>query len=140
MLSTSLKKRVEKVLRLLDRLAKESAKGTPIIVEGRKDVNTLRDLAIKGDIISAKTSGRSLLDVLVEVEKRSKHEVILLMDFDRRGKEWTKHLVQHFEKMRIKPNLFFWKGLLSLVGRDVRDIEGLATYLENLKKKCGNRI
>ncbi|TET21086.1 toprim domain-containing protein [Candidatus Bathyarchaeota archaeon] len=140
MLSTSLKRRVEKVLRLLDRLAKESAKGTPIIVEGRKDVNTLRDLAIKGDIISAKTSGRSLLDVLVEVEKRSKHEVILLMDFDRRGKEWTKHLTQHFEKMRIKPNLFFWKGLLSLVGRDVRDIEGLATYLENLKKKCGNRI
>jgi len=139
-LSTSLKRRVEKVLRLLDRLAKESAKGTPIIVEGRKDVNTLRDLAIKGDIISAKTSGRSLLDVLVEVEKRSKHEVILLMDFDRRGKEWTKHLTQHFEKMRIKPNLFFWKGLLSLVGRDVRDIEGLATYLENLKKKCGNRI
>jgi len=139
-LSTSLKKRVEKVLRLLDRLAKESAKGTPIIVEGRKDVNTLRDLAIKGDIISAKTSGRSLLNVLGEVEKRSKHEVILLMDFDRRGKEWTKHLTQHFEKMRIKPNLFFWKGLLSLVGRDVRDIEGLATYLENLKKKCGNRI
>ena len=140
MLSTSLKKRVEKVLQLLDRLAKESAKGTPIIVEGRKDVNTLRDLAIKGDIISAKTSGRSLLNVLGEVEKRSKHEVILLMDFDRRGKEWTKHLTQHFEKMRIKPNLFFWKGLLSLVGRDVRDIEGLATYLENLKKKCGNRI
>jgi len=139
-LSTSLKRRVEKVLQLLDRLAKESAKGTPIIVEGRKDVNTLRDLAIKGDIISAKTSGRSLLDVLGEVEKRSKHEVILLMDFDRRGKEGTKHLTQHFEKMRIKPNLFFWRGLLSLVGRDVRDIEGLATYLENLKKKCGNRI
>lgn len=139
-MSTSLKRRVEKVLQLLDRLAKESAKGIPIIVEGRKDVNTLRDLAIKGDIISAKTSGRSLLDVLGEVEKRSKHEVILLMDFDRRGKEGTKHLTQHFEKMRIKPNLFFWRGLLSLVGRDVRDIEGLATYLENLKKKCGNRI
>ena len=140
MLSTSLKRRVEKVLRLLDRLGRESAKGTPIIVEGRKDVNTLRDLAIKGDIISAKTSGRSFLDVLGEVEKRSKHEVILLMDFDRRGKEWTRHMTQHFEKMRIKPNLFFWKGLLSLVGRDVRDIEGLATYLENLKKKCGNKI
>jgi 5S rRNA maturation endonuclease (ribonuclease M5) len=139
-LSAGLKKRLEKVLHLLDRLARESAKGTPIIVEGRKDVDTLRDLAIKGNIISAKTSGRSLLDVLGEVEKLSKHEVILLMDFDRRGKEWTKHLTQHFEKMRIKPNLFFWRGLLSLVGRDVRDIEGLATYLENLKKKCGNRV
>ena len=140
MLSAGLKKRLEKVLQLLDRLARESAKGTPIIVEGRKDVNTLRDLTIKGDIISAKTSGKSLLDVLSEVEKLSKHEVILLMDFDRRGKEWTKNLTQHFEKMRIKPNLFFWRGLLSLVGRDVRDIEGLATYLEHLKKKCGNRV
>ena len=139
-MSTSLRKRVEKVLQLLDRLAKESAKGTPIIVEGRKDVNTLRALAIEGDIISAKTSGRSLLDVLGEVEKRSKHEVILLMDFDRRGKEWTKRFTEHFEKMRIKPNLFFWNRFLSLVGRDVRDVEGLATYLENLKKKCGNRI
>ena len=139
-MSTSLRKRVEKVLQLLDRLAKESAKGTPIIVEGRKDVNTLRELAIKGDIISAKTSGRSLLDVLGEVEKRSKHEVILLMDFDRRGKEWTKRFTEYFEKMRIKPNLFFWNRFLSLVGRDVRDVEGLATYLENLKKKCGNRI
>ena len=138
-MSTSLKKRVEKILQLLDRLAKESAQGTPIIVEGRKDVNTLRDLSIEGDIISAKTSGRSILDVIDEVEEQNKQEVILLMDFDRRGKEWTKRLTQHFEKMRIKPNLFFWIRLLGLVGRDVRDIEGLATYLENLKKKCGNK-
>ena len=68
-----------------------------------------------------------------------KQEVILLMDFDRRGKELTKRLTQHFERIRIKPNLFFWNRLLGLVGRDVRDIEGLATYLENLKKKCGNK-
>ena len=138
-MSTSLKKRVEKILQLLDRLAKESAQGTPIIVEGRRDVNTLRDLSIEGDIISAKTSGRSMLDILDEMEEQNKQEVILLMDFDRRGKEWTKRLTQHFEKMRIKPNLFFWIRLLGLVGRDVRDIEGLATYLENLKKKCGNK-
>ena len=138
-MSTSLKKRVEKILQLLDRLAEESARGTPIIVEGRKDVNTLRDLSIEGDIISAKTSGRSILDVIDEVEEQNKQEVILLMDFDRRGKEWTKRLTQHFEKMRIKPNLFFWIRLLGLVGRDVRDIEGLATYLENLKKKCGDK-
>jgi 2,5-diamino-6-(ribosylamino)-4(3H)-pyrimidinone 5'-phosphate reductase len=139
-LSTSLKKRVEKILQLLDRLAKESAQGTPIIVEGRKDVNTLRDLSIEGDIISAKTSGRSMLDILDEMEEQNKQEVILLMDFDRRGKEWAKRLTQHFEKMRIKPNLFFWNRLLGLAGRDLRDIEGLATYLENLKKKCGDKV
>jgi 5S rRNA maturation endonuclease (ribonuclease M5) len=59
------------------------------------------------------------------------------MDFDKRGKEWTKRLTQHLEKTRIKPNSFFWKELLSLVRREVKDIEGLATYVETLRKKCG---
>jgi len=134
-LSTNLRKRVEKVLQLLDRLSREVAKGVPIIVEGRNDVNALRKLNVNGDVISAKTSGKRFHDVLSEVEGLGKREVILLMDFDRRGKEWTKRLTQHFEKMRVKPNLFFWNNLQDLVGQDVKDVEGLATYMETLKKK-----
>ena len=136
-MSTNLEKRLEKILQLLDRLATESAKGTPIIVEGQNDVNALHNLNITGDVITAKSSGKSFLDVLSEVEKREKPRVILLMDFDRRGKEWTNRLAQRLEKMRITPNLLFWKELLGLVGREVKDIEGLATYLETLRKKIG---
>jgi len=136
-LSTNLEKRLEKILQLLDRLATESAKGTPIIVEGKNDINTLHKLGVKGDVISAKSSGKSFLDVLSEVEEKGKHEVILLMDFDRRGKEWTSRLTQRLEKMRINPNLHFWKQFLGLVGHDVKDIESLATYLETLRKKLG---
>jgi len=138
--SINIKKRMENLLQLLDKLAAESAKGVPIIVEGQNDVDTLRELGIGGEVISAKTSGKSFLDVLSEVEKRGKREVILLMDFDRRGKEWTKRLVQHLEKMKIKPQLLFWSNLLNLVGRDVKDVEGLATYLETLRKKCGSKV
>jgi 2,5-diamino-6-(ribosylamino)-4(3H)-pyrimidinone 5'-phosphate reductase len=136
-LSTKLEKKLEKILKLLERLATESTKGVPIIVEGRNDINTLHKLGVEGDIISAKSSGRSFLDVLSEIEKRGKREVILLMDFDRHGKEWTNRLTRRLEEMKIKPNLLFWKSLLSLVGHDVKDIEGLATYLETLKKKVG---
>jgi len=136
-LSTNLEKRLEKILQLLDKLATESARGTPIIVEGQNDINTLHKLGVKGDIIPAKSSGKSFLDVLSEVEEKEKHEVILLMDFDRRGKEWTSLLAQHLQKMKINPNLHFWKQLLGLVGHDVKDIEGLATYLETLRKKLG---
>lgn len=134
-MSNTLRKKRENLLQLLDRLAEMSAKGIPIIVEGQKDVNALRALDVKGDIISAKTSGRRFLDVLSEVEKQGKREAILLMDFDRRGKEWTKRLTKHLEEMRVKPNLFFWKRLQGLVGRDVKDVEGLATYMKTLKKK-----
>ena len=136
-MSTNLEKRLEKILQLLEKLATESAKGIPIIVEGQNDINTLHKLGVKGDIITAKSSGKSFLDVLVEVEGSGKREVILLMDFDRRGKEWTNRLARRLEEMRINPNLLFWKEFLSLVGHDVKDIEGLATYLETLKKKVG---
>ena len=136
-MSTKSEKKLEKILKLLERLTKESTKGTPIIVEGRNDVNALHELGLQGDIISAKSSGKSFLDVLGEVEGRGKREVILLMDFDRHGKEWTNRLARRLEEMRITPNLLFWKRLLGLVGRDVKDIEGLATYLETLRKKVG---
>ena len=136
-MSTKLEKRTEKILQLLERLEKESAKGIPIIVEGKKDINALHRLNIEGNIITAKTSGKSLLDVLSEVERTGKPEVVLLLDFDKRGREWTRRLTQHLEKMKIKPNSLFWRKLLGLVGRDVKDVEGLATYVETLRKKCG---
>ena len=136
-MSTKSEKKLEKILKLLEKLTTESAKGVPIIVEGRNDVNALHELGLEGDIISAKSSGKSFLDVLSEVEGRGKREVILLMDFDRHGKEWTNRLTRRLEEMRITPNLLFWKELLGLVGHDVKDIEGLATYLETLRKKLG---
>jgi len=135
-LSTKSEKKLEEILKLLEKLTKESMKGVPIIVEGRNDVNALHKLGLEGDIILA-SSGKSFLDVLGEVEERGKREVILLMDFDRHGKEWTNRLARRLEEMRIVPNLLFWKGLLGLVGHDVKDIEGLATYLETLRKKVG---
>jgi len=134
-LSTKTEKRLEKIHKLLERLEKQSAKGTPIVVEGRNDTQALHRLGITGDIILAKTSGKSFLDVLSEIERREKREVILLFDFDRRGKEWTRRMARSLEEMKITPNLLFWKMLLGLVGHDVKDIEGLATYLETLKNK-----
>jgi len=136
-LSTRLKEKEEELVQVIERLTEESAKGTPIIVEGKKDIETLRAFAVKGKIISAKTGGRSLLDVISQVEKSGAREVILLLDFDRRGKELTKRLKQNLEKAKIKPNLTFWIKLSGVVGREVKDVEGLDTYMETLKRKIG---
>ena len=136
-MSISLERRLEEIQRLFDNLITEAARGTPIIVEGLNDKLSLERLEVKGDILSAKTSGKSLLDVLKEIENRGKDEIILLLDFDKRGKEMTSHLAKNLENRRIKVNLIFWKRLLSLVGRDVKDIEGLATYIQTLNRKMG---
>jgi 2,5-diamino-6-(ribosylamino)-4(3H)-pyrimidinone 5'-phosphate reductase len=137
-LSTRFKEKEEKIQQLLERLIEESARGTTIVVEGRKDIETLRALGVQGRIVSAKTGGKSRLDVISEVEKSGAREVILLLDFDRRGKEWSKILKQHLERARIRLNLNFWNELRGLVSKEVKDIEGLTSYIETLKKKAQN--
>jgi 2,5-diamino-6-(ribosylamino)-4(3H)-pyrimidinone 5'-phosphate reductase len=132
-LSTKTERRLELINKLLERLEKQSEKGIPIVVEGKNDVIALNKLGISGDMILAKTSGKSFLDVLSEIEQKGKREVILLFDFDRRGKEWTKRLASCLEELKIIPNLLFWRKLLGLVGRDVKDIEGLASFCETLQ-------
>jgi len=118
-------------------LIEESSKGILIIVEGKNDVETLRQLGVDGKIVSAKTGGRTQLDVICEIEENGAKEVIMLLDFDRRGREWTKLLKQHLEKARIKPNLTFWNDLIRFAGKEVKDVEGLASYIQTLKRKAG---
>jgi 5S rRNA maturation endonuclease (ribonuclease M5) len=134
-LSTRLKEKEEKILQILEALAKESAKGTPIIVEGKKDVEALRVLGVEGTLMSVKTGGKSFLDAVSEIERMGTSEVILFLDFDRRGKEGTKRLKQNLERAKIKPNVKFWRVLSALVGKEIQCVESLTAYLRNLHMK-----
>ena len=135
----ALQRKAELLTELLEKLASESTKGVPIVVEGQKDIGALRQLNVEGKIVSSKTSGKSFLDILTEIENLKAREVILLLDFDRRGVEWTHRLKQHLEKTRIKPNLTYWNELYGLVGRDLKDIEGLPAFIETLANKTRNQ-
>ena len=137
-MSTHLMEKEERILETLEKISDESIKGIPIIVEGKKDKQALRQASILGKIIEAKTGGKSILEVINEIKECSTDEVILMLDFDRRGKEWTKRLVQHLETMQIRPNITFWNRLKKIIGHEVKDIEGLSRYLETLKNKICN--
>jgi 2,5-diamino-6-(ribosylamino)-4(3H)-pyrimidinone 5'-phosphate reductase len=139
-LSTRLKEKEERILKILENLAHESAKGTIMIVEGKKDIETLRAMGIEGRIICAKTGGKSFLDVVSEVEQAGAREVILLLDFDRRGKQGTKRVKRDLERAKINPNMKFWCDLSCILGKEVKDIESLTTYMETLRKKAGNPL
>jgi 5S rRNA maturation endonuclease (ribonuclease M5) len=137
-LSTRLKEKEEKILRILDVLVEESAKGTPIVVEGKKDVETLRAFGVEGTVISVKTGGKSFLDVISEIEQTGAVEVVLFLDFDRRGKEGTKLLKQNLERAKIKPNVKFWHELSALLGKEIQCVESLTAYMETLKSRISN--
>jgi 5S rRNA maturation endonuclease (ribonuclease M5) len=134
-LSKHLQDKLEKIEQIITKLGEESAKGKPIVVEGKKDAQTLRDLAINGIIITVKTAGKSFLKATIEIEQLSPREVILLLDFDRRGIEGTKLLKQNLERVSIKANVTFWRELRGITGHEMQCIESLLSYLQTLRKK-----
>lgn len=136
-MSTRLKEKEEKILQILNAIAEESAKGTPIIVEGKKDVEALRVSGVEGAVLTVKTGGKSFLEVVSEIEQMGVPDVILFLDFDRRGKEGTKRLKQNLERAKIKPNVKFWRELSALVGKEIQCVESLTAYLGTLRMKIG---
>ena len=134
-MSTRLKEKEEKIQLIIAKLTEESVKGKPIIVEGKKDAQALRILGVNGAILTVKTGGKSFLEATAEIENLGAREVILLLDFDRRGKEGTKRLRESLERAKIKANIKFWRELQALVGREIQCIESLTTYLNTLQEK-----
>jgi 5S rRNA maturation endonuclease (ribonuclease M5) len=135
-LSIKFKEKQEKIQQILSKLTEASAKGKPIIVEGKKDELALRALGICGLVLTVKTGGKSFLEAITEIENLRILEVVLLLDFDRRGKEGTLRLKQDLERTKIKVNTRFWDDLKALVGRDIRCIESLSSYLLTLEQKA----
>jgi 5S rRNA maturation endonuclease (ribonuclease M5) len=135
-LSTRLKQKQEKLEQLITKLAEEAAKGKPIIVEGKKDAQALKELGVNGTIVTVKTGGKSFLEATLEIERLGVGTVVLLLDFDRRGKEGTLRLKRDLERAKIKVNTRFWWELQVLVGREIQCIESWPSYLGTLQQKA----
>lgn len=123
-------RKLERIVNLVQKLDLQSAT-VPILVEGKNDRIALRRLGIHGEIICIKSSSHILYDILDDITSA---EIILLVDFDEYGTSLAKNIIQHLEKKRIKVNAYFWRRLKALVRRDVKDVEGVFSYLEKLKK------
>lgn len=130
------RERLECILRLVEFLVEDADRGLPIIVEGRRDEEALRRLGVRGRFILSKNYGRALVDVVEDVRGMGR-EAIILMDFDRRGREYAKSIAENLEAVGITPNLYYWRELSALAGRWVKDVEGLPSYIETLKRRVG---
>ena len=138
-MSTRLKEKEEKLLKIIETLKEENAKGKPIVVEGKKDVAALHALGVTGTLITVKTGGKSFLDAICEIEKTGAPEVILFLDFDRRGKEGTKHLKHNLERAKIKTNTKLWRALSATAGNAIQCIESITAYLQTLHAKINTK-
>ncbi len=116
----------ERLLETIEEL-KIEAEDKPIIVEGKKDVISLEKLGVVGEfIIIGKLPIYIIADELI---KRRTKEVILLTDYDRRGRLLAKAIVEEFRSRGIKVNTKIRKEIFIYTGSGIRDIESLFNYV-----------
>ncbi|MDR0373555.1 MAG: toprim domain-containing protein [Nitrososphaerota archaeon] len=135
-MSTHLRDRLEKIDAVIAKLAEQSKNGKPMVVEGKKDADALSELGVEGKVLTVKSGGKSFLQAADEIEALGVVEVILLLDFDRRGQEGTKWLQRNLERTTTKVNVRFWRELAALISHDIQCIESLPAYLATTQQKA----
>ena len=121
-----------RILKILEKYKIKNFK-TPIIVEGKNDVASLRKLSFEGEIIQV-NSGNSLLD-FSETLGKSYKEVIILTDFDRKGVELKHRIETYLVGSDCMVDSFLWNSIRKSM--PVRTIEELPFAMKRIQ---GNSI
>jgi len=130
---SSLERRLDRLTRLVQRLSDQSRRGTPIIVEGRKDEESLRKLGMNGPILCLKAQGKSFFEFSEGIG--SNRKVIVLTDFDMEGKKLAKMLVNELSKKKVKVDDSIWKQVGALVRQDIHTVQGLGSCIEGMLRR-----
>lgn len=119
------------ILEVLDDLEELSA-GTPVVVEGLKDVRALKRLGVGRNVVSL---GRGLsVFAFCEALSKSHKEVVVLTDWDRKGGKLARMLREAFEANEVRADTDLRARLVLLTKKDIKDIESLPKYVERLRK------
>ncbi len=103
--------------------------GKAIIVEGPKDKKALERFGVKKIFVLSK---KSLLETAEDIASKY-NEVIILTDLDKKGRELYGKLSKDLNKLGVKIDKKFREWLFK--NTDLRQIEGLESYLKNSRLK-----
>lgn len=124
--------RLESIDEIILELRTLSDSGAIIVVEGRRDADSLRSLGISGDIRLA--CSRPLLEFTEQLSKSGK-EIVLLTDWDKKGGITARKIINHLLTYGIMPNTDLRSRIGSLVKKRIKDIESLNKYVNKLRNK-----
>ena len=123
----------ENLLKILDHIIAELIevnRTLPVIVEGESDEKSLRNLGLKGTILRLNI-GLQLFNFCENLTEYS--EIIILTDWDRKGKELRQKLKQGLNANGIKANDSYWLGLKHLCSREIKVVEQLDNFMLRLR-------
>ena len=126
------RKKLDKIEELLAELSEFSAREAIIIVEGKRDIFSLRKLGIEGNFELATNTP---LYNFTETVSKIGNEVVVLTDWDRRGDLLAVKLSGYFENFGLKPELQIRHKMKLMCHKEIKDVESLYTYVARLRLK-----
>lgn len=119
---------------LISALVEASDLGAAIIVEGRRDQESLRALGVHGSVIMA--SQKPAL-ILAEEAAKKFQEIIVLTDWDEKGEEMALQIEKHLRCSGSRCDVEIWSKLKRLVKKEIKDVESLSRYVERMREQYG---
>lgn len=113
---------LEELEQLLEKLRQES-ENAALVVEGQSDKAALQALGVKTDFFLVCRT-KSSLQITAEKIAKDHKLAILMLDYDKKGKQLTKEMKINLERLRVKVNTEL--GRLILIKANSSTVEGLA--------------
>ena len=126
------RERLEELEMLIEELRLEN-QGIPIIVEGENDERSLRAVGLNGEILKVNV-GQHIFN-LCEDWSRRYETLIILTDWDRTGGRLARQIREGLEANGASYDLDLRARLARLSKKEIKDVEGLAGYLERLREQ-----
>ncbi|MCG2828865.1 toprim domain-containing protein [Methanothermobacter sp. K4] len=123
--------KLQQITHEINELKYQGELGVPILIEGRKDEEALRELGVEGPFIKVSGSMMGLSEIALRAASASR--VIILTDFDRKGSELAKRLYTDIQSLGANPDLRIRRRLMGMTRRYIKDIQSLPSYIERLK-------
>ena len=120
-----------KLLSVMEELQDCAEQGMPILIEGKKDEESLKELGIDGNFIKVSGSPLKLFEVAEIAAQSSK--IIILTDFDKKGNELAQKLSEDIQRLGSYPDLQIRRKIMGITRRYIKDIESLPRHLHQLE-------
>ena len=127
--------RLESIEEIILELQELAQSGAIIVVEGRRDVESLRSLGISGEIRLA--CQHPLLKFAEQLSESGK-EIVLLTDWDKKGGIVARKILNYLTSYGVAPNTEIRSRIGILVRKRIKDIESLNNYVTRLRCEVGH--
>lgn len=123
-------KRLEMIEELLEQLQELISQNSIIVVEGKRDVAALNALGLYADFRLA--THHSLMNFCEGLAETGQN-IVILTDWDRRGNMLASKLVEYLQSLGVTPETRIRELIVSLVQKEIKDVESLSGYVRKLK-------